>query len=370
MPNKDYDAFVFFTALLFMNNSIIQQFPLITPEELSGSLGIAMETKHFLHHSRETVNKIIHGEGNQLLVVVGPCSIHDPNAAIEYAKKLKVLSKRFSDALFLVMRVYFEKPRTSLGWKGLIYDPHLNNTSDITTGLKTARQLLLELNSMGVPVATEFVDTLIPQYIQDLVTWGAIGARTSESQIHRQLASSLPLPLGFKNSMSGDVHVAVNAVRAANKPQTFLNINSQGLVTANISTGNNNCHIILRGGRNHTNFDAAHINESRELLYQHQLNPYIMVDCSHGNSHGDPTKQSLVLDALCEQLQNPTTPPLGVMIESNLKSGKQDFKPGEEHTYGVSITDGCISWEETQILVEKLANSVKSRTRATADAKC
>lgn len=349
-----------------MHTDIVQQFPLPTPEKLSGDFPSPPKILGFIQKSREMSKSIIYGKEKKALVVVGPCSIHDTQAAIEYAKKLKKLADSVNNELFLIMRVYFEKPRTSLGWKGLIYDPHLDNSNDIPTGLKKARQLLLEINALDLPVATEFVDTLVPQYINDLVTWGAIGARTSESQIHRHLASSLEFPVGFKNSMSGDINVAVNAVRAAQKPQTFLNINKQGIVSANISTGNPYCHVILRGGRHQTNYDVETISKTREMLNQYDINPYIMVDCSHGNSQNNPENQKHVVKALCEQLKNPKYPILGVMIESNLQFGKQEFAPGNDHAYGVSITDGCISWEETESLLKQLADAVKQRHHTVA----
>ena len=354
---------VFFGKIILMNNNIILQSTLMTPEELSGNFSRPPKIEQFIENSREIIKKITQGKENKLLVVVGPCSIHDTKAAMEYANKLKELTKKVQDHLFLVMRVYFEKPRTSLGWKGLIYDPHLDNSNDIITGLKIARELLLEINAIGVPVATEFVDTLVPQYLKDLVSWGAIGARTSKSQIHRQLVSSLPFAVGFKNSMSGNINAAINAVRAAQQPQTFLNINQQGIVCANLSSGNKNCHIILRGGRDHVNYGLEHITAAQKHLNELQLNPYLMVDCSHGNSHNKPELQARVIDALCKQLKDPNNPMVGVMIESNLKFGKQNFKPGEEHAYGVSITDGCISWEETEMLIQNLADAVKTRHR-------
>lgn len=337
-----------------MMNQMIQQLPILTPEELTGIYSLTSDMQQFLLSSRQSVQKIIHGVDNRLLIVVGPCSINDPIAALDYASQLKKISNRFENELLLVMRVYFEKPRTSTGWKGLIQDPHLKNQCDIATGLKTARKLLIDINNLELPVATEFVDTLIPQYIQDLVTWGAIGARTSESQIHRQLACGLAMPIGFKNSLFGDVHSAINAVQVAKHPQQFLSINPKGQVTEVISEGNKDCHIILRGGRHHTNYDEHSLAMAQQLLMEKHLNPYIMVDCSHGNSQHDPYKQSLVIDSLCKQLSQPDSPRIGIMIESHLNAGQQAFNPGGEHHYGVSITDGCISIDETEKLLEKL----------------
>ncbi len=337
-------------------NRMIQQLPILTPEELISIYSMTSKMQDFLNQSRESVKNIIHGMDKRLLVVVGPCSINDPIAALEYASRLKKISTQYENKLFIVMRVYFEKPRTSTGWKGLIQDPQLINQFDISSGLKIARKLLIDINQLELPIATEFVDTLIPQYIHDLVSWGAIGARTSESQIHRQLAGSLPMPIGIKNSMSGDIQSAVNAVQVAKQPQQLLSINPKGQITQVISEGNNNCHIILRGGRHHTNFDQHSIAMARQLLNQYQLNPYIMVDCSHGNSQNDPSKQSLVIDALCEQLTHDEAPRIGLMIESHINAGQQAFKPGGEHLYGVSITDGCISIDETEKLLEKLVH--------------
>lgn len=340
--------------------AIVHQHLIPTPEELSGNIPITENLSNFIGNSRNIVNNIIHGRDKRLLMIVGPCSIHNPEAALMYAKKLKQLSHQYSEELYIIMRVYFEKPRTSMGWKGLIYDPLLNNTFDINTGLQNARKLLFDINNLNLPVATEFVDTLIPQYIKDLVTWGAIGARTSESQIHRQLASSLDLPMGFKNSMSGDIHVAVNAVRMAEQPHHFLNINQQGMISTLKSSGNQNCHIILRGGRTHTNYDDKSIAEAIQLLNTYDLNPYVMVDCSHGNSQKDASKQADVVDSLCELIKKPNAPRIGVMLESHLKAGRQDFNPEKEPEFGLSITDACLSWEQTVVLIEKIAKEVST----------
>lgn len=337
-------------------NRMIQQLPIFTPEELMTIYQITPTLSDFIVHARNSVTNIIHGQDSRTLVVVGPCSINDPIAAIEYAEKLKKMRDKFENELVIVMRVYFEKPRTSIGWKGLIQDPHLKNQLDISTGLKTARKLLIDINEMQIPVATEFVDTLTPPYLQDLVTWGAIGARTSESQIHRQLASCLPMPIGFKNSVSGDIHSAINSIKVAKRPQQMLSINCIGQVTLLNSDGNNNCHVILRGGRNQTNYDQHTLAQTFQLLVENELNPYIMVDCSHGNSQNDPTKQSQVLESLCRHRHQAHTPRIGVMIESHLKAGQQAFIPGAEHLYGLSITDGCISIQETEKLLEKLAH--------------
>lgn len=339
-----------------MMTRMIQQLPIFTPEELSTNYQITPTLSDFVFQARNTVTNIIHAHDTRTLVVVGPCSINDPIAAMEYAEKLKKLCDKFENELFIVMRVYFEKPRTSIGWKGLLQDPHLKNQLDISTGLKTARKLLININELQIPVATEFVDTLTPPYLQDLVTWGAIGARTSESQIHRQLASCLPMPIGFKNSLAGDIHSAINSIKVAKRPQQMLSINNIGHVTLLTSEGNNNCHIILRGGRTHTNYDQHCLAQSTQLLRENSLNPYIMVDCSHGNSQNDPNKQAQVINTLCDYINQSDSHRIGFMIESHLKSGKQAFNPGGEHLYGLSITDGCISIEETEKLLEKLAH--------------
>ncbi len=303
----------------------------------------------FVASARETIHRILFGDDPRLLVVVGPCSIHDPVAGLEYANRLVALQEELKDRLYVVMRVYFEKPRTTVGWKGLIMDPDLDGSCNLPKGLKTARQFLKDVLAMNIATATELLDPITPQYISDLICWSAIGARTTESQTHRQMASGLSMPLGFKNATSGDIQVAINAIKAASQSQTFLGISHQGLASALTTKGNPNCHLILRGGDNGTNYDVDSISQSTQLLKNNGLLPSIMVDCSHANSSKDPYRQPEVLKEVVQQAKNPDSSIMGVMIESNLVGGSQSFPcPLEDLTYGQSITDGCIGWETTE----------------------
>lgn len=303
----------------------------------------------FVASSRDTVQKILFGDDPRLLVIVGPCSIHDPQAGLEYARRLAGLRQELEDRLYIVMRVYFEKPRTTVGWKGLIMDPDLDGSCNLPKGLKTARQFLRGVLCMQLPTATELLDPITPQYISDLITWSAIGARTTESQTHRQMASGLSMPLGFKNATSGDLQVVVNAIKAASQTQTFLGISHQGLASAVTTKGNPHCHLILRGGADGSNYDPASIEKATKLLNQNSIKPSIMVDCSHGNSGKDPARQPEVLAEVIKQAREKNSPITGVMLESNLQAGSQKFPcPLNELTYGQSITDGCISWDETE----------------------
>ena len=310
-------------------------------------------TDKFVAESREAIHKIIFGDDRRLLIVVGPCSIHDLQAGREYAHKLSMLAEEVKDRMLLVMRVYFEKPRTTVGWKGLIMDPNLDGTSDIPNGLRIARQFLSEVIELGIPTATELLDPITPQYIADLICWSAIGARTTESQTHRQMASGLSMPLGFKNATDGNVDVAIHAIQAAKQTQTFLGIDNQGKASALTTNGNPNCHIVLRGGSNGPNYSATHVNEVSDKLVKAQLTPAIMIDCSHANSGKDPSRQPEVFSELVEQsLTNPHI--IGAMLESNLNFGSQSFpQPVESLKYGVSITDGCIDWETTEKIIRE-----------------
>ena len=305
----------------------------------------------FVAESREAIHKIIFGNDRRQLVVVGPCSIHDLEAGREYAHKLATLAAEVKDRMLLVMRVYFEKPRTTVGWKGLIMDPNLDGTSDIPQGLRIARRFLREVIELGVPTATELLDPITPQYIADLVCWSAIGARTTESQTHRQMASGLSMPLGFKNGTDGGLGVAINAIKAASQPQTFLGIDNQGKANALTTNGNPNCHIVLRGGSNGPNYSAADVQKTREKLESAALKPAIMIDCSHANSSKDPARQPEVFAELIRQsLSDPSI--IGAMVESNLHHGNQSFpQPIDALKYGVSITDGCIDWPTTEQMI-------------------
>ena len=307
----------------------------------------------FVAESRDAINEIIFGKDRRLLVVIGPCSIHDLKAGREYAKKLAKLAKEVDDRMLIVMRVYFEKPRTTVGWKGLIMDPKLDGTSDIPEGLRIARCFLLDIIELGLPTATELLDPITPQYIADLISWSAIGARTTESQTHRQMASGLSMPLGFKNGTDGGLTVAINAIKAASQPQTFLGIDNEGRANALTTKGNPHCHVVLRGGSHGPNYSAEDVAQVRKQLEAAQLTPAIMTDCSHANSSKNPGLQPKVFEEIVRQsLNDPCV--IGAMIESNLGFGNQSFpQPIEDLKYGVSITDGCIDWETTETMIRK-----------------
>ena len=305
----------------------------------------------FVAESREAIHRIIFGNDPRLLVVVGPCSIHDIEAGREYAHKLAALADTVKDRILPVMRVYFEKPRTTVGWKGLIMDPNLDGTSDIPEGLRIARRFLREVIDLGVPTATELLDPITPQYIADLVCWSAIGARTTESQTHRQMASGLSMPLGFKNGTNGGLTVAINAIKAASQPQTFLGIDNEGRANALTTKGNPNCHIVLRGGSGGPNYSAEHVAKARETLHDAGLKAAIMIDCNHANSAKEPGRQPAILEEVVRQSLSDKTV-IGAMIESNLQPGNQSFpQPKEALQYGLSITDGCIGWDETEAAI-------------------
>jgi 3-deoxy-7-phosphoheptulonate synthase len=331
--------------------------PLISPAILAEEFPITEDIATLVAKTRHEISQIINNRDRRLLVVVGPCSIHDPKAALEYAKKLAKQTTTLHNKLLIIMRVYFEKPRTTVGWKGLINDPHLNGSFDINNGLRIARRLLIEINSLGLPVGTEFLDTIIPQYISDLISWGAIGARTTESQIHRELASGLSMPLGFKNGTTGDVQIAVDAVRAARHSHHFLGVTKHGIPAILGTTGNDACHIILRGSNTGPNYDADSINAAVKLLKNAELPPYLMVDCSHGNSEKDHKKQAIVVKSLCEQITKGNKAIRGVMLESNLVAGKQALHDGKNLVYGQSVTDACIDLKETKQLLQNLAKA-------------
>ncbi|HVW92018.1 MAG TPA: 3-deoxy-7-phosphoheptulonate synthase [Devosia sp.] len=332
---------------------VIAEFP-----RTDTAIRTVIATRHALHN-------IIHGSDDRLAVVVGPCSIHDPAAAMDYARRLLEVRKRLADRLEIVMRVYFEKPRTTVGWKGLINDPNLDGSFDIDNGLRTARSLLRDINDLGLPAGCEFLDMTTPQYIADLVSWAAIGARTTESQIHRELASGVSMPIGFKNGTDGDVKIAVDAVAAAGHPHHFLAVTKSGRSAIASTTGNDDAHIILRGGKV-PNYDAASVEEASAALLAAGLRPAVMIDASHANSAKKPENQPLVLENVAHQLEAGDRRIVGVMIESNLVAGRQDLVPGRELVYGQSITDGCIGWDSTAEVLERLADAVAGRRAATA----
>jgi 3-deoxy-7-phosphoheptulonate synthase len=322
---------------------------LITPRALKVELPMTEPANRTVFDSRERVARILQQQDPRLLVVVGPCSIHDVAGALEYGTRLNALRAEFADHMEIVMRVYFEKPRTTIGWKGLINDPHLNGSYDIETGLKKARKLLLELASMGLPTATEFLDPIIPQYTADLVTWAAIGARTTESQTHREMASGLSMPVGFKNSTEGGLQIALDAMLSARTPHSFLGIDQEGFTSIIRTTGNSAGHIVLRGGRSRPNYDATSILEAETKLTQAGLPPVLMVDCSHANSGKQHARQEEVWQSIIQQRLAGTRSLIGVMVESYLFEGCQPFPQQlSDLKYGVSITDACLGWEATE----------------------
>lgn len=342
--------------------NVIETRALPTPVELKTSIRKTEAQAEFVSRSRLEINRILFGDDKRLLFVVGPCSIHDVGAGMEYGRRLAALAKEVEDRICLVMRVYFEKPRTTVGWKGLIMDPHLDNSCDIVSGLKVARSFLRDIVDLGLPTATELLDPITPQYIADLVSWSAIGARTTESQTHRQMASGLSMPLGFKNGTDGDIGTAINAIRAASGTQTFLGINHNGLASAVTTRGNPHCHVVLRGGRRGPNYDPESVRNAERLLEKAGLPKAVMIDCSHANSDKDPRNQPAVAEEALRQVEAGDSPIIGVMLESNLKAGKQPFpQPKERLEYGVSITDGCIGWEETEVLIRKTHETLACR---------
>ena len=337
------------------------------PDTVREELPITDAAADTVFHARQACHRILHGEDDRLQVIVGPCSIHDVHAALDYADHLKTLREELSDALHIVMRVYFEKPRTTVGWKGLINDPDLDGSFHINKGLRVARGLLRDLAVKGVPAATEYLDLISPQYIADLVAWGAIGARTTESQVHRELASGLSCPVGFKNSTDGSLRVAIDAIRSASRPHHFLSVTKSGRSAIFSTTGNDDCHIILRGGKQ-PNYDAASIEEACTELRMAELPEKVMVDCSHANSRKDPARQITVVQDLAGQLSGGEQRIMGVMLESHLKGGRQDIQPGKPLAYGQSITDACMAWDDTERSLRMLAEAVRERRKAAVPA--
>jgi 3-deoxy-7-phosphoheptulonate synthase len=332
--------------------------PLIKPHALIQTLPRTVAITDFILAARDVTRNIVQGQDKRLLVVVGPCSIHDENSTLEYASLLAQAAHVYRHELFIVMRAYFEKPRTSLGWKGLISDPWLDGSFAINHGLHLARKILLQLAALEVPAATEFLDNIIPRYLQDLISWSAIGARTSASQLHRELASGLTMPVGFKNSTDGNVQVAVDAVQTARHQHRFLGISPAGDAAILQTAGNDDCHIVLRGSQQTVNYSSQDVNRAVNALAKAGLSQRLMIDCSHGNSMKDFMQQPLVIDAVAEQISQGSSHILGVMLESHLQSGRQNIDADKPLVYGQSVTDACLSWQETLPLLEKLAKAV------------
>lgn len=340
--------------------NIHSMIPLVPPAELKAELPLTETAYQTVLHGRETIRKILDGEDKRLFVVIGPCSIHDPAAAHEYAERLKVLSEKVKDSLYIVMRVYFEKPRTTVGWKGLINDPDMNDSFNIEKGLRIGRKLLLELNEMGLPCATEALDPNSPQYYQDLISWSAIGARTTESQTHREMSSGLSSPVGFKNGTDGGLTVATNAMQSVKHGHSFLGLNDQGQVAVIRTSGNPYAHVVLRGGNGKPNYDAGSVADAEAALAKAKVSTKIMIDASHANSNKDPYLQPLVLKNISEQILDGNKSIVGIMVESHLKGGRQDIPANLcDMEYGQSVTDGCIDWETTEKVLLDMHEALK-----------
>ncbi|MCK0512176.1 3-deoxy-7-phosphoheptulonate synthase AroG [Aromatoleum buckelii] len=339
---------------------------LIPPAHVLREFPATPKAAEVAYEARQGIHRILFGADDRLLVVIGPCSIHDLDAALEYARKLKVEAARLKDDLLVVMRVYFEKPRTTVGWKGLINDPYLDNSFRINEGVRLARKLLWEINEMGLPAGTEFLDMITPQYIADLIAWGAIGARTTESQVHRELASGLSCPVGFKNGTDGNVRIAVDAIKAAQSPHHFLSVTKAGHSAIVTTLGNEDCHVILRGGKS-TNYDAASVDAACKELAASGVPGKVMIDFSHANSRKQHRLQIEVARDVGVQMADGDDRIIGVMVESHLKEGRQDLIPGKELEYGKSITDACLGWEDSVTVLEILAEAVRQRRVKRAD---
>ncbi|KXS20148.1 phospho-2-dehydro-3-deoxyheptonate aldolase-like protein [Gonapodya prolifera JEL478] len=340
--------------------------PLISPGILTEDYPLTPSAKKTVLHARRDASRILKGEDDRLLVICGPCSIHDPEAALDYASRLKDEADKHHDDLLIIMRAYFEKPRTTVGWKGLINDPHLDGSFKINQGLRLARRILLMINDLSLPIGSELLDTISPQFIGDLISWGAIGARTTESQLHRELASGSSFPIGFKNGTDGSIDVAVDAIVAAGHPHHFMGVTKQGLAAITNTKGNADCHVILRGGKKGPNYGAEAIAAVRADLQKSKAPVKIMVDCSHGNSEKKHANQVKVCDSICEQVSSGDDSILGVMIESNINEGAQKLGPEGKSAlkYGVSITDACVSWETTEVMLANLAAAARARRAA------
>ena len=335
--------------------NVVETRPLPSPAALLAELPKTETQAEFVSRAREEIHRIIFTDDKRFLLIVGPCSIHDLDAGRDYARRLAALAREVSDRLMIVMRVYFEKPRTTVGWKGLIMDPHLDGSHDIAAGLRLARTFLRDVLDLGLPTATELLDPITPQYIADLICWSAIGARTAESQTHRQMASGLSMPLGFKNGTDGSITTAINAIKSAAQPHTFLGIDLDGHASAIVTRGNPNCHLVLRGGIPGPNYSPVHIAQTEQLLAKAGLPKSILVDCSHDNSAKQPERQPEVMRAILAQITAGNTSIMGAMVESNLGAGSQAFpQPRANLRYGVSITDACIDWATTEALVREI----------------
>ncbi len=344
---------------------VVETRPLASPALLHHELPITEVAAALVAQTRDRIRNILYNEDRRLLVIVGPCSVHDVNAALEYGQRLATLREELSGSLEIVMRVYFEKPRTNIGWKGLINDPHLDGSYDINTGLRLARKLLLDLAHLGLPAATELLDPITPQYIADVIAWTAIGARTTESQTHREMASGLSMPIGFKNNTDGSLQAAMNAMLAASKPHHFLGINRHGLASIVTTTGNPDGHLVLRGGKHGPNYDSFHVEQAARELAELGLNPRMMVDCSHANSKKDHRNQVTVLDNIAAQIEAGSRHVLGVMIESHLVEGNQPIpKDLSQLTYGQSITDACVDFDTTTEMLRRLAQAIAPSLQA------
>ena len=343
------------------NLRITSSAPIVPPKTLMEKYPLSEQGSTQVFKARETIKNILDQQDNRLMVIIGPCSIHDSQAARDYAKKLSAIKEELEEDLFIVMRVYFEKPRTTIGWKGLINDPDLDESFNIDKGLKIARHLLVDLAESGIPVAVEYLDLITPQYISDLISWGAIGARTTESQSHRELASALSCPVGFKNGTSGSLKIAIDAIKSANNPHHLLSVNKEGGVSHYTSSGNETAHIILRGGDDGPNYSKAHINQAVKQLRENDLLDKIMVDFSHANSQKQFKNQLKVGDDVANQIRAGSKEIFAVMIESNINEGNQAIGPLKSLEYGVSITDSCIGWEDSETLLRTLAQAVREK---------
>ncbi|WKT62108.1 3-deoxy-7-phosphoheptulonate synthase [Microbulbifer thermotolerans] len=353
------------TTQQFDDLNVVSQEILISPEELKAELPVTDASEATVATGRAAVRDILDRKDHRLMVVIGPCSVHDVDAAIDYAKRLKKVADQVSDTLLIVMRVYFEKPRTTVGWKGLINDPFLNDTFKIQDGLHIGRKLLLDIAELGLPTATEALDPISPQYLQDLISWSAIGARTTESQTHREMASGLSSAVGFKNGTDGSLDVAINALQSTANPHRFLGINKQGQVAIIHTTGNKYGHVVLRGGNNKPNYDSVSVAVCEQELRKAGLCPNIMIDCSHANSNKNHELQPLVVENVIHQILDGNQSIIGIMVESNLKAGNQKIPEDlSQLEYGVSVTDKCIDWETTESLLLKMAEQLKEPLKA------